>query len=86
MDDNRGQVLGLATVAPSIIAIAGFVAILFYGANIAISARIAHLPNVVRVLMRPKSSWGERPSPQFDHDRARHSGRPSLTRFRHLSA
>lgn len=48
MDDNKDELLDLATVALSIIAIAGFVAMLVYGANV--SARIVHLPNDVRTI------------------------------------
>jgi hypothetical protein len=50
MDDNKDQPLNQAIVALSMVAIAGFVAMLVYGANIAISARIVHLPNVVRII------------------------------------
>jgi hypothetical protein len=49
MDDNEDQLPDRVAIALSIVAIAGFVAMLVYGANVAISARIVHLPNVVRI-------------------------------------
>jgi hypothetical protein len=56
MDDNKDQSPDRATIALSIVAIAGFVAMLVYGANVGISARIVQLPNVVRI----STAWNAR--------------------------
>ena len=77
MDDNKGQLLDLATSALTVIAIAGFIATLVSAANFAISARIIHVPNVVRIVTAwrsrifARSGLGQGPPPHFDHDRAR---------------